>query len=236
MTTSIYHTSTIQKRANEFKEKSKIVHGDFYDYSKILYSNAHNKIEIICPEHGSFYKAPKHHLDGQGCQECSNRKRLDTELFIERAIGVHKDRYDYSMVEYIGIVNKVDIICEKHGTFSQTSHDHLKGSGCIKCANENKTVGKLYLRHKNIHEICYLYNIKLTGNGEEFYKWGISKNLDDRHRKIHSQSGYNIEIINVIIDTRLNCDRLEDKLLHKYKRYQYKPEIKFGGWTECYKK
>jgi hypothetical protein len=46
-----------------FIEKSKLVHGDIYDYSKVDYKNANTKIIIICKEHGEFYKTPSKHTN-----------------------------------------------------------------------------------------------------------------------------------------------------------------------------
>ena len=42
----------------EFIEKSKKIFGDKYDYTKANYVNMRTKLEIICPEHGSFLQAP----------------------------------------------------------------------------------------------------------------------------------------------------------------------------------
>jgi hypothetical protein len=55
----------------QFIEKSKEVHGDKYDYSKVKYVNNKTKVCIICPEHGEFYQQPDEHLIGSGCPECA---------------------------------------------------------------------------------------------------------------------------------------------------------------------
>ena len=39
----------------EFIEKAKSVHGDYYDYSEVEYIDAFTKIKIICPDYGPFY-------------------------------------------------------------------------------------------------------------------------------------------------------------------------------------
>ena len=59
-----------------------------------------------------------------------------TQEFIQKAIKVHGDKYDYSKVEYnnnrIGVV----IICNKHDEikeFIQIPSNHLKGHGCKYC-------------------------------------------------------------------------------------------------------
>lgn len=46
------------------------VHGDWYDYSQVVYTNAHGKITIICPEHGPFQQPAHGHWQGNGCRAC----------------------------------------------------------------------------------------------------------------------------------------------------------------------
>ena len=61
----------------EFIKKAKEIHGDKYDYSKVVYKNAHDKVTIICPIHGEFLKSPNNHLSKkQGCPICSEIKQL----------------------------------------------------------------------------------------------------------------------------------------------------------------
>ncbi len=38
----------------QFIEKSRQVHGNRYDYSKVNYINSRTKVTIICPKHGEF--------------------------------------------------------------------------------------------------------------------------------------------------------------------------------------
>jgi len=63
-------------------------------------------------------------------------KKLTTEQFIKKALAVHKNKYDYSEVDYINAKEKVKIKCKKHGMFLQNPSSHLAGSGCRKCAVE----------------------------------------------------------------------------------------------------
>ena len=42
------------KTTEQFIEDARKIHGDCYDYSKVDYYNKSGKVEIICPEHGSF--------------------------------------------------------------------------------------------------------------------------------------------------------------------------------------
>jgi len=63
-------------------------------------------------------------------------KQLTTKEFIERAILVHNNRYNYSLVDYKGSYSKIQIICPTHGIFTQKAHKHLEGQGCKKCATD----------------------------------------------------------------------------------------------------
>lgn len=39
----------------EFIEKARKIHGNKYDYSKVVYVNSQTKVCIICPIHGEFW-------------------------------------------------------------------------------------------------------------------------------------------------------------------------------------
>lgn len=63
----------------EFIERAKEIHGDRYDYSKVVYKNVRDKVCIICPIHGEFYQTPNIHFRGNGCSECSGKAKLTTK-------------------------------------------------------------------------------------------------------------------------------------------------------------
>ena len=53
------------------------VHGEKYDYSKIIYKSNKTKITITCPEHGDFTQLPYAHAKGQRCPMCAVRQKHD---------------------------------------------------------------------------------------------------------------------------------------------------------------
>lgn len=123
----------------QFIERAKKVHGDKYDYSKVVYNGMHEKVCIICPMHGEFWQTPANHLSGKGCKKCAQillwdkRGRKTTESIINEFKELHGDKYDYSKVKYVNNHTKVCIICPIHGEFYQTPAKHLSGQGCSKC-------------------------------------------------------------------------------------------------------
>ena len=126
----------VKLTTEEFIKRAKKIHGDKYDYSKVIYKNAHTKVCIICSKHGEFWQTPTAHLNGSGCPYCQN-KNVTTEEFIKKSREIHGDKYNYSKVEYVKCNTKVCIICSKHGEFWQTPSKHLHGHGCPICNESN---------------------------------------------------------------------------------------------------
>lgn len=62
----------------------------------------------------------------------------DTAYFIERAIRIHGDTYDYSKSVYTKRRQELIIKCKVHGEFKQIAHSHLRGAGCLACANKKR--------------------------------------------------------------------------------------------------
>ena len=122
----------------EFIEKAKKIHGDKYDYRKVDYKNNKTKITIICSKHGEFQQTPSDHLAGKGCSKCSGCYSPTTEEFIEKAIKIHGNKYDYSKVVYKDSHSKITIVCPIHGEFEQAPTTHLAGNGCPTCSGNAK--------------------------------------------------------------------------------------------------
>lgn len=119
-----------------FISKSKIVHGDRYDYSKSIYTKSHEKINIICKTHGEFSQIARDHYNGGfGCSLCSGLKRKTTDEFIQLATIKHNGKYTYPTAVYKNSKSKLKIMCPDHGEFEQSACDHLAGKGCKICAN-----------------------------------------------------------------------------------------------------
>lgn len=163
----ISSSKKLSLNTDSFIEKAKNLYGNAYDYSKVDYKNNHTKICVICPEHGEFWVTPNNFLNGHTCQKCNIKKRaekatLGVETFIEKAIKIHGNKYDYSKVKYVNLSTKVCIICPIHGEFWITPDAHLyQNSGCHKC------------KHSKLETLIFDF---LTKNNIEFetqksFKW-----------------------------------------------------------------
>jgi hypothetical protein len=128
----------------EFIERAQKKHGDKYDYSNSVYIGLNKPVKIFCPieGHGEFIQRADAHMSGQGCPICGRIKntenlKLTTDEFIQRAKLAHGNKYDYSQSVYTDSSGKVKIICSEHGPFYQNAYNHMRGSGCNKCAGRD---------------------------------------------------------------------------------------------------
>ena len=145
-----------------FIERANIIHNNKYDYSLFEYQKSIVPNKIICPEHGIFLQSANVHLSGHGCPKCGiikilNVTRHTLKQFIDKSNTIHKNKYDYSLVEYKNTDTKVKIICPTHGKFEQKPDHHLSGHGCPYC--RGKLTQNMFIDKSNvIHDNKYDYS------------------------------------------------------------------------------
>ncbi len=76
---------------------------------------------------------------------------MKKEVFIEKALTKHGNKYDYSLVvDTKNIKDKYQIICNIHGIFSMRGDAHLSGQGCGKCGNSVLATREDFITKANI--------------------------------------------------------------------------------------
>lgn len=80
--------------------------------------------------------------------------------FIQRATKTHNNRYDYTYVKFErNFKENVLIRCPEHGLFPQRAQNHLKGTGCPKCAGcATKTTNEFIREAISVHGNRYDYS------------------------------------------------------------------------------
>jgi hypothetical protein len=147
------------KLTNElFIAKANEKHKNKYDYSKVNYTNGKNKIIIICKEHGEFEQLPTNHLKGQDCPKCACNTKVTTDDFINRAIEIHGDKYNYDKIKFTTMTNLIQIECKIHGLFEQKPRNHLDSNGCYKCSGITKNTDDFITNSKLVHNDIYDYS------------------------------------------------------------------------------
>ena len=99
----------------DFLNRVGLVHKDKYQYLPENFGN--EKVSYVCKEHGIQSQSIKRHLMGYGCIKCSYANRSNPQKkflkdFLEKAIEVHGDKYDYSKFVYVTNKVKGTVICK----------------------------------------------------------------------------------------------------------------------------
>ena len=155
---------TTQSRRQQFIEKANQVHGDVYDYSKVVFVNVHIPVIIRCSVHGEFNQRPvKHTSQKCGCPKCGREKAnksktLPKDTFIENARRVHGDTYTYEKVKYNNNHTPVVITCPIHGDFQQMPVKHTSQKcGCPRCSFTTSTADFI-AKARQVHNNIYNYD------------------------------------------------------------------------------
>lgn len=119
-------TELMRKPVDTFIMDAKRVHGDKYDYSKVVYKGSKYKVEIVCSEHGSFFQTADNHINnGHGCKECGKKRNSEAQKKIKP-----EDRHNAKIV--MDLNTGVFYLCAKeaaevYGVNSSTMTSWLNG-------------------------------------------------------------------------------------------------------------
>lgn len=95
---------------DDFLKKARKIHGDKYDYSKVDYKGMHEKVCIICPDHGEFWQTPNNHINNAaGCPKCGHTisKQEDEIIDFLKTLGI--DNIEYSNKSILSNGQEIDI-------------------------------------------------------------------------------------------------------------------------------
>lgn len=160
----------------EFIERCNTIHKNRYDYTQTIYKGAECKINIICKYHGLFTQKASNHTNlKQGCPKCADVLISNTEDFINKSIKIHGYLYDYKNVSYKNAKTNVEIICKKHGSFSQSPTKHLMMQGCPICKLSKGELKIVKILTKN--NIDFITQYKFEGFNLVFDFYIPSRNI-----------------------------------------------------------
>lgn len=227
-----------------------LIEGEFKNRNYILlskeYLGAHNKLKYKCKNHlerGVLEITYAHFQQGRGCRYCAIENMANSKRTpYSKVVKDFKSR-NYNMLSksYTNSNELIAYECNNHldkGTLyirysdlkrgvecPYCANEKLRGSYCVKLANENKT--------EWLSIGATLYIIKCYNNEEDFYKVGITKHSIKQRFNTRSKMPYDFKIIFSKNVNLYLATKLEDKILNNYSKYKYIPNMKFGGYSEC---
>ena len=166
--------STQRKTLTTFIAEANKIHNSKYNYTKVSFTNNKNKVEIICPQHGTFIQTVNHHLRGRGCPTCGRK-------ITKERLQQNPNLYSYTGWEVMG---------NKSNYFNGFS------LYIIKCWNDNECfykIGKTFTtvnKRFNARPIPYEWKLIKVLTGSAKY---ISE-LENKLHNLHKQYKYNPNI------------------------------------------
>lgn len=164
---------------DDYKSLVVKLHGGKYDLSKVEYKGMKKHVTATCPLHGDFSITAYDFAYKRGCGKCgidkrakhskrektgkkTNKTKLTTNVFINKAKEIFGDYYDYSATDLSQKDEKgrIRIICPKHGEFWQNPYSHLHGHGCSKCGREQMAKTQTMTTEQFIEKANIVHNFK----------------------------------------------------------------------------
>lgn len=215
-------------------------------FIKIIEEDGNNKNYIIVSNEFGLCRIRKGHLMNGVLPNINSA--IDKNLyFINKMINVHNRKYDYSLLIYKTLSDKIKIICKSHGEFKQTAGAHSMGQGCPKCGDKvcsdhhsnnptgwSKTNWKIAAKKSKKFESFKIYIIKCWNEQETFYKIGRTFVNMKRRFQSKTEMPYDYTILKIIEGDPDEIYNLEIKLKNMNKENKYIPLLKFNGSKECF--
>jgi len=141
---------------DQFVSKSRLIHKNKYDYSRVNYINNRKNVEIVCPSHGSFNQRPAHHMSGVGCRKCTNNISKKELLFLD-TLEIDETNRQVRIENFTvdGFEPQTKTIYEFLGDYWHGNPKMFKREHYNSLAH--KTFGELY-------DFCFEYKFKMLKN------------------------------------------------------------------------
>tara|TARA_Y100001968_G_C19353564_1_gene715983 strand:- start:110 stop:1321 length:1212 start_codon:yes stop_codon:yes gene_type:complete len=165
-------------------EKLKNVHGDRYDFSRIVYKGAHSNVDLVCKIHGAFQTTPSSLLQGSGCYKCGKLKS-------------GKARFQDLTGKRFGKLTVLKLI-------EDSSHNTRKRTyWLVKCACGRKPFKVTKDMLSKVSRACNFCTRIEMGQKKARYHWGLIKNKKYGKLKIVRNWGSNKKGNRVVL---ADCD------------------------------
>jgi len=186
----------------DFLKRAKEIHGDKYDYSKVKYVTAKNKVCIICPKHGEFWQTPDKHLQGNGCPKCTqpfSKNEIEILNYVKTLIGeenvIEHDRNVLDGKELDIFIPSLNVAIEYNGLYWHNKDKNYHLSKTEKC--KERGIGLLqifedeYINAKDVVLSKIRHILKKYENAEKIMaRKCIVKKIDKETAKVFLEKNH----------------------------------------------
>jgi|688.fasta_scaffold63135_2 very-short-patch-repair endonuclease/predicted RNA-binding Zn-ribbon protein involved in translation (DUF1610 family) len=162
-----------------FLKKCKEKHKNKYDYSKVKYKGANDKIKIKCKKHGYFTQRAHSHTSGHGCPKCKESKG---EIIIREYLKSNKIKFtsqkkfkncrNILQLSFDFYISSLKTLIEFNGKQHYEAIEIFGGEDKFKIQKENDKIKKLFAKNNGYKLIVISY--KQIKNIEKILKKKLS--------------------------------------------------------------
>jgi len=240
----------LTKPFSYFISKTKMKHGDKFNYIEQSYTGMSGDIEFICPKHGKQKQAVSSHLRGYGCSYCGQEKTVESikrnENSILGELKALRPNFIFPLnIDYENRQQKITIECSNGHQFERTIGAQLSlNYNCPFCSNKiNKpmqeiagiineaTIFNAKPFNNSAQEIDIYYpehKIGIEYHGLIFHAEGLNSPFQKKHKNYHldklilaNQNG--IKLIQIFEDEwAYKRDIVINKLLYVFNKHKGK--------------
>ena len=152
------------KCTEDFIKRAKEIHGDKYDYSKVIYRGNTTPVTIVCPEHGEFDIAPIRFFNMVNpCKRCSRKSKMEHDIML--MLDARKIKYTNNKT-FKGFGNRsfdfylddYNILIECQGIQHFEAKDFFGGEKQFKKQKESDRIKKAYAEKNGMKILYFAYD------------------------------------------------------------------------------
>lgn len=185
-----YCSKRYKKDTDTFIKEARKVHGDKFQYDKVVYKHTMEKVIITCPTHGEFLQTPNDHLDGCGCPKCKSSKLENTVRDFLKTMNIEfEEQKTWEWLLHNGNHQYVDFYLPDYNAVIECQG--LQHFESVEFFNKNKSLDLIKQMDFNKKSLCndngiilyYFSNLKLNN-----YPYEVFEDLNNLINKIMGRS------------------------------------------------
>jgi len=221
-----------RKNTKWFVDRAVAKWGKSFNYSKTNYVNARTEVKIICNTCGNeFSIIPRFHFYGDGgCNICGIEKMRQSKILTQEEVieRCKESGYDCSKIVYKGCREKIELVCNKHGSFWMLPYNvYGNNQKCPHCyISKLEEAVRKYLDKNNIkYDLYKTYNDLVDDRKLSYDFYLVDKNIliECQGQQHYEKVNWSGDLTEKQMKENLKLQFKHDKLKREY---AYKNNIK----------
>lgn len=181
-----------------FIEKSKLIHGNGFDYSKFEYTGSKDKSTLICNICGvEFLTTPSNNLLGKGCKNCYDISKIDKCKILSN-LEYKNNNWKFNLENYKNSNSNIIFICDRGHIGESSYRNMIRYNVCKKCDEFNSLEKKKKdIENNKIKILDYISDEEIK------YKCEVCHNTSENNYKALTYKKYKCKYCELLESSEL---------------------------------